>query len=114
MKATLLDAAGGNMRTKFLALLFWLAFGLAAGAASSVKADIIDSINAQYDPSLAASWNVPEVGWVYIPTFSYTLSGIGTKFGSSDGRTVTAEIFSGAPGSLSLLGAGNLLTQISR
>jgi hypothetical protein len=110
------------MRTKLFALkagLFWLAFGLAA-CPSSGNADIIDSINAQYDPSLAASWNVPDVGWIYIPTFSYTLSGIGTKFGSSDGRSVNAEIFSGAPGgsplpcpclstgTLVLLGAGTV------
>jgi hypothetical protein len=42
------------MRTKLFALkagLFWLAFGLAA-CPSSGNADIIDSINAQYDPSL--------------------------------------------------------------
>ena len=111
------------MRTNLFTLrlrLFWLAFGLAA-CPSSGNADIINSINAQYDPSLDASWNVPDVGWIYIPTFSYTLSGIGTKFGSSDGRSVNAEIFSGAPGggplggcpclstgTLVLLGAGTL------
>lgn len=63
----------------------------------------------QRHPDLAASWNVPEVGWLYTPTFSYTISSIGIKFGSSDGRIVNAEIFSGAPDALVLLGAGELI-----
>jgi hypothetical protein len=107
-------------RVALKAGLFGLIFGIAAHPLYG-NADVVsDSINAQYDPYLAASWNVPDVGWIYIPTFSYKLSGIGTKFGSSDGRSVTAEIFSGAPaqapppcpcvstGSLVLLGAGTL------
>jgi hypothetical protein len=61
------------------------------------------------NPDLAASWNVPEVGWLYTPAFSFTIFSMGTKFGSSDGRTVNAEIFSGAPGALVLLGAGGLI-----
>ena len=88
------------MRTKLLGLkrgLFWLAVALATGA-SSGNAAIIVSINGMDNPDLAASWNVPDVGWLYTPTFSYTISSIGTKFGSSDGRIVNAEIFSGAPG----------------
>src|SRR5215471_18080001 len=87
---------------------FWLAVALATGA-SSGNAAIIVSINGMDNPDLAASWNVPEVGWLYTPTFSYTFSSIGTKFGSSDGRIVNAEIFSGAPGDLVLLGAGGLI-----
>ncbi|HYM03786.1 MAG TPA: PEP-CTERM sorting domain-containing protein, partial [Stellaceae bacterium] len=47
-------------------------------------------------------------GWFYTPTISYTLTDIGTEFHSSDSRTVTAEIFSGTPGSLTLLGSGGL------
>src|SRR5262249_45966782 len=34
---------------------------------------------------------------------------IGTKVGSSDGRIVNAESFSGAPGALGLLGAGGFI-----
>ena len=99
------------MRTKLLCLkrgLFWLAVALATGT-SSGNAAIIVSINGMDNPDLAASWNVPEVGWLYTPTFSYTISSIVTKFGSSDGRIVNAEIFSGAPGALVLLGAGGLI-----
>jgi hypothetical protein len=77
--------------------------------ASSGNAAIIVSINGTDNPDLAASWNVPEVGWLFTPTFSFTISSIGTKFGSSDGRIVNAEIFSGAPGALVLLGAGGLI-----
>jgi hypothetical protein len=107
-------------RVALKAALYGLVFGIAAHPLYG-NADVVsDSINAQYDPYLAAGWNVPDVGWIYIPTFSYKLSGIGTKFGSSDGRSVIAEIFSGAPaqapppcpcvstGSLVLLGAGTL------
>ena len=99
------------MRTKLLGLkrgLFWLAVALTTGA-SSGNAAIIVSINGADNPDLAASWNVPEVGWLFTPTFSFTISSIGTKFGSSDGRIVNAEIFSGAPGALVLLGAGGLI-----
>ena len=102
------------MSAKRLALkvgLFGLIFGIAAHPLYG-NADVIsDSINAQADPNHAASWNVPDVGWIYIPTFSYKLSDIGTKFGSSDGRSVIAEIFLGAPGSRA--GLGNLNGAIS-
>jgi hypothetical protein len=45
----------------------------------------------------------------YIPRLFLTRLPIGTKFGSADGRIVNAEIFSGAPGALVLLGAGGLI-----
>ena len=97
------------MRAKnFVLGLFWVALSFIASA-SSGKTAIVDSINAAGDPALAASWNVPNVGWQYTPTFSYSFFSIGTKFGSSDGRTVTAEIFSGTPGSLTLLTQGTLV-----
>jgi hypothetical protein len=101
------------MRRNLFSRLLGLAFGLAMGV-SSGNADVIESINATADPDLAASWNVPDVGWVYVPTASFTFSGIGTKFGSSDGRTVNAEIFSGTPGNLLLLGAGGLVPEAGR
>jgi hypothetical protein len=98
-----LPTGGLGMRTKnFILGLFWFALSFIASA-SSGKTDIVDSINAAGDPFLAASWNVPNVGWQYTPSFSYSFFSIGTKFGSDDGRIVTAEIFSGAPGSLTLL-----------
>ena len=96
------------MQTNLLGVksgLFWLAVALAT-VASSGNAAIIVSINGMDNPDLAASWNVPDVGWLYSPPFSYAFTSIGTKFGSADGRIVNAEIFSGAPGALVLLGAG--------
>jgi hypothetical protein len=99
------------MQTNLLGVksgLFWLAVALAT-VASSGNAAIIVSINGMDNPDLAASWNVPDVGWLYTPPFSYAFTSIGTKFGSADGRIVNAEIFSGAPGALVLLGAGGLI-----
>jgi hypothetical protein len=112
MLVTTASGEGLAMRTKLLGLikrgLFWLALALATGA-SPGNAAIIVSINGMDNPVLSASWNVPEVGWLFTPTFSFTISSIGTKFGSSDGRIVNAEIFSCAPGGLVLLGAGPLI-----
>jgi hypothetical protein len=96
------------MRTALTSGLFWVGICLAI-CPPLANADVIDSVNAQYDPYPAASWNVPDVGWEYVPSFSYTLTGIGTKFGSADGRSVTAEIFAGAPGALVFQGAGSLV-----
>jgi hypothetical protein len=96
------------MKTNLLGLksgLFWLAVALATGA-SSGNAAIIVLINGMDNPDLAASWNVPDVGWLYTPPFSYAFTSIGTKFGSADGRVVNAEIFSGAPGAPSAPGCG--------
>jgi hypothetical protein len=86
-----------------------LCLNLFAAGASTANAATVDSINAASDPFFAASWNVPDVGWIYSPPTSFSVSSIGTKFGSSDGRTVTAAIFLDTPGSLVLLGAGELV-----
>jgi hypothetical protein len=92
------------MKTSVLALA--LAATVTLGASQASAAVVMDAINPGGTSS--STWAADEVGWFYTPTFSYSLSGIGTKFGSSDGRTVTAEIFSGVPGSLTLLASGNL------
>jgi hypothetical protein len=68
------------MKTNLLGLksgLFWLAVALVTGA-SSGNAAIIVSINGMDNPDLAASWNVPDVGWLYTPPFSYAFTSIGT------------------------------------
>ena len=57
---------------------------------------IMDSVNASATP-WGASWYADEVGWYYTPSFGYTLGGIETKFGSSDGRTVTVQFWSAHP-----------------
>jgi hypothetical protein len=96
--------------TKFAILnkaFFWLAFGLAAGAASDANADVVASINDTGDLAPATIWNVPEVGWLYTPTTTFTFYEIGTKFGSSDGRAVSAYINSGVPGAVA---PGGLVT----
>jgi hypothetical protein len=67
--------------------------------------DIVDAINPTAMPN-GGTYNTYDAGWVYTPAFSYILDGIGALFATSDGRMVTAEIFSGTPGSMTLLGAG--------
>jgi hypothetical protein len=66
---------------------------------------IVDAINPTATPN-GGNYNISNIGWLYTPAFSYTLDGIGALFATSDGRTVTAAIYSGTPGSLFLLGAG--------
>lgn len=86
---------------------------LAAAAASVIaftpaQAVVIDSINVDKNPA-GTTWGANNVGWYYTPTLSYSLEGIATKFLSGDGRLVTASIYSGTVGSLSLLGSGDLV-----
>ncbi|MDP3855074.1 MAG: PEPxxWA-CTERM sorting domain-containing protein [Phenylobacterium sp.] len=78
-----------------------------AFSATAASAAVVHEINPT--GASAATWGATEVGWFYTPDTSYTLTAIGTKFGSSDGRTVTAEFYSGAPGALTLLRSGTLV-----
>jgi len=78
----------------------------ALGAAAPASAAVIEQINPS--ASSSATWAASEVGWFYTPTVSYNLTGLGTKFGSSDGRTVGAFVYSGSPGALTLLGSSSL------
>ena len=64
--------------------------------ASPVSAAVIDSVNAGRNAD-ANAWGVPEVGWIYTPSFSYNLTGVGTKFGSGDPRTITVEVYDELP-----------------
>lgn len=65
-------------------------------SASRIQAGVIDSINPSATPasnsfeSLYFSSNGQ--GWYYTPSFSYTLTGISTEFGQSNGTLVTPEI----------------------
>ncbi len=90
---------------KVLALSSALSFGVMAVPAHA--AEVIDSINE--DGSFRqATWAATNIGWLYNPTFSYTLTGLATRFRTADGRAVGAAVYSGSPGSLTLLGNGSL------
>lgn len=68
-------------------------------ASQSAHAGVVDSINELANPS-SSDWAVPELGWFYTPAFDYALSGIQTKFRTSDGRTVDVQLYEGfTPGS---------------
>jgi len=66
-----------------------------------VSATVMDSINAEFSP-LSPRWGVAEIGWLYRPQFSYTLTGVLTRLGKfetagSDLPTVTLEVYQGLP-----------------
>jgi hypothetical protein len=71
-------------------------------AISPAPAVIIDSINADKTPFPVQFMGMGEIGWLYTPQFSYTLTGIQSLFGG-DGApadplgTVTLEIYDGLP-----------------
>jgi len=71
---------------------------------------IADSVNESATPAFYApgspfnlTWSASQVGWFYTPSFSYDLWKVTTKFGITDNRLVTEDIFQasrGADGSL--------------
>lgn len=85
-----------------------MASSLIAMTAPANASTVIDSVNQTADYAAGTSWGANNVGWFYTPTSSYQLTGLATRFRTSDGRTVTASFYSGAPGSLFLLGSGTL------
>jgi len=88
------------------------------GASHAAKAaTIVDSVNANNSPAAFTSWGATEVGWFYTPTFSYTLNGINTKFGSggsANNQIVTVEIYNGAPSSSTLLRSASFTALINQ
>jgi PEP-CTERM motif len=90
-----------------LVVAFTIAFVSLVGVAAQATAAIVDTINAS-SPLSGCCYNATDVGFLYTPGFSYTLDGIETKFSSTDPRTVTVAIYSGVPGSLSLLASGGV------
>ena len=72
-------------------------------AISPAPAVIIDSINADKNPVTVSISSMGEIGWLYTPQFSYTLTGIQSQFGSISGApiyplgTVELEIYDGLP-----------------
>jgi hypothetical protein len=93
--------------------VFALSFAVGTGVGAEATAStIVDSIDASSPLVVGASWGVPEAGFSYTPAFSYTLDGIATQFGSngsSYSQTVTVAIYMGLPGSLTLLGSGDII-----
>jgi len=85
-----------------------MATSLVAMTAPANATTVIDSVNQGANPTANSTWNANNVGWFYTPTSSYQLTGLATRFRTADGRTVTASFYSGAPGSLFLLGSGTL------
>ena len=77
-------------------------------ASLSANAAIVDSINPTFTGS-GGNYNIPNIGFLYEPNFSYLLDGIGAKFGSSDDRSVNVTIYSGLPGNLTYLSSGQLI-----
>jgi hypothetical protein len=71
---------------------------------------VADSIN-ESATNANTFWIATEVGWLYTPTSSFSLVGINTRFGSSDGRTVTVEVYDEQPtaGGTLLRSAGYVL-----
>lgn len=71
-------------------------------AALQAPAAIIDSVNADKSP-LFGIHTMGEVGWVYTPAFSYTLTGIQSKFSAGapmpfGGYDIEYEIYDEPPG----------------
>jgi hypothetical protein len=76
-----------------------LAFIVAVWALCPVdsRAAAIESVNAGSSPNPSGTWSATDIGWLYTPALTYSLTGIETKFRATDQRTVTLEIYSGAP-----------------
>ena len=71
---------------------------LLGGEALAEGEFLVDSVNADKNPYLTASWAAKEIGWYYIPGFSYDLVRIETKFGAfTDSRLATLEIYDRHP-----------------
>jgi hypothetical protein len=82
------------MPRKFFVALF-IACSLTI-AVSRLQAGYIDSINPSATPASNSYESIyfssNGQGWYYTPSFSYTLTGISTDFGPSNGTLVTPEI----------------------
>jgi hypothetical protein len=65
-------------------------------AFSAFADELVDAVNQNGYPEVNM-WYADDVGWEYTPTISYTLTGVSTKFGYVDNRTVTVEVYDGLP-----------------
>lgn len=87
--------------TTFLALV--ILGGL--GTCAQMRADTVAaSVNTSYSADNGAYWGDYDVGWLYTPGSSFSLSGIDTEFSIPNGtivenRTVTVVVYQGLPSS---------------
>jgi hypothetical protein len=86
--------------------------------ANAAPLTVVDEVNATDTPDSIDAWNVDNVGWLYTPTQTYTVTDIGTAFGTSSSSPVTVEIYedSSLPLSLGTLGtivAAGALTPVA-
>ena len=94
--------------------LFALAIAIIILTASQAPASFIDSVNGDKTPFPYIVVGMGEIGWVYTPQFSYTLTGIKSYFGKLDAPvydpvpTVTFEIYDEVP-----IDGGTLLRSVS-
>ena len=91
------------MQSSFSSLLFSQRSALALTALAAFSAAVPcpvqaqDAVNVDATPS-ASAWAATEVGWDYMPTTSYSLNGIETKFSGGDpDREVTVALYSAEP-----------------
>jgi hypothetical protein len=71
--------------------------------ASAASADtLVQSFNANKNPS-TATFYASEAGWFYTPNQSFDLTRVATRFASTDGRTVSVEVYTALPGAGGLL-----------
>src|ERR1700733_11783301 len=71
-----------------------------AGASAANADSVADSVNVGDSGDSGAYWGSSEVGWLYTPSSSYSLSGIETKFSipnqtTIEDRTVTVVVYQG-------------------
>jgi len=84
-----------------------------SGWATPVTADVMDGVHELAPPEATDQWGAYEVGWFYTPSSSYILTGIETRFASTDGRTCTLEFYRNGPPSVGgsvLLGSAAFAT----
>ncbi len=94
--------------------LFALAISVTILTASQAPASFVDSVNADKTPFAYIVGGRGEIGWIYTPQFSYTLTGIKSYFGTLGAPvydpvpTVTFEIYNEVP-----IDGGTLLRSVT-
>lgn len=64
---------------------------------STGQCGVIESFNEGLEPNYGAPWYAREVGWLYSPSSSYTLTEITTRFAYEGSRTITLAVYSAPP-----------------
>ena len=80
--------------------------------ARAAPAQIVATVNAGGSPGLGSGsqFRIPNFGWYYTATSSFSLTGVNFHFGTTDGRTVTQKVFTNTPAlSGTLLGSATFV-----